>query len=71
MVGDGLVVVGRVIARGKASGLQLDSGWSAYSTYREGLCIKSWDWLDRDEAWKAAQQRGRHFADVAPPKEKR
>jgi ketosteroid isomerase-like protein len=48
-----LVVVGRVYARGKESGLELDSGWSAVISFRDGVAISAWDWLDRDEALKA------------------
>ena len=47
------VVVGRVYARGKESGLELDSGWSAVVRFRDGTAISAWDWLDRDEALKA------------------
>ena len=54
LVGDQLVAVGQVSARGIASGLELDSGWSALASFRDGLVMKAWDWLDRDEAFKAA-----------------
>jgi ketosteroid isomerase-like protein len=54
VVGGKLVVVGRVYARGKESGLELDSGWSAVISFRDGMAISAWDWLDRDEALKAA-----------------
>jgi ketosteroid isomerase-like protein len=57
VVGERLVVVGRVIARGRESGLELDSGWSALVGYRDELAISAWDWLDRDEAVKAAGLR--------------
>jgi ketosteroid isomerase-like protein len=36
VVGDQLVVVGRVSGRGKESGLTLDSGWSAVVGFRDG-----------------------------------
>jgi ketosteroid isomerase-like protein len=57
VVGDKLVAVGRVSARGKESGVELDSGWSALATFRDGLAITAWDWLDRDEALTAAGLR--------------
>jgi len=54
VVGERLVVIGRVFARGKESGLQLDSGWSGLASFRENLTASAWDWLDRDEALRAA-----------------
>jgi ketosteroid isomerase-like protein len=57
VVGERLVVVGQVIARGRESGLELDSGWSGLATYRDELTLSAWDWLDRDEALKAAGLR--------------
>ncbi len=54
IVGRQLVAVGRVYARGIASGLELDSGWSALASFRDGLAISAWDWLNRDEAFRAA-----------------
>ena len=56
IVDNQLVAVGRVIARGIASDLELDSGWSALASFRDGLAIRAWDWLDRDEAFRAAGQ---------------
>jgi len=53
-VGETIVVVGRVYARGIESGLELDSDWGAVITVRDGLAIRAWDWLDRNEALKAA-----------------
>ncbi len=53
VVGNKLVAVGRVYARGRESGLKLDSGWSALAGFRDGLAITAWDWLDRDEALRA------------------
>jgi ketosteroid isomerase-like protein len=54
VAGDTLVVVGRIHARGRESGLELDSGWSALVRFRDGLAVSAWDWLDRDEAPRAA-----------------
>jgi ketosteroid isomerase-like protein len=49
--GVGAVYRGR---EGIASGLELDSDWGAVITVRDGLAIRAWDWLDRNEALKAA-----------------
>jgi ketosteroid isomerase-like protein len=57
VVGRRLVVVGHVYARGRESGLDLDSGWSGLATFRGGLTISAFDWLDRDAALKAVQSR--------------
>jgi ketosteroid isomerase-like protein len=57
VVGDKIVAVGRVSARGTESGVKLDSGWSALVTFRGGLAITAWDWLNRDEALRAAGLR--------------
>ena len=57
VVGDKLVAVGRIYARGAESGMELDSGWSALATFRDGLAITAWDWLDRDEAFRAVGMR--------------
>ena len=57
VVDDKLVVMGRVYARGKESGLALDSGWSAVISFRDGLAISAWDWLDREEALEAVGLR--------------
>jgi ketosteroid isomerase-like protein len=57
VVGDNLVAVGRIHARGAESRMELESGWSALATFRDGLAITAWDWLDRDEAFRAAGLR--------------
>ena len=57
VVGERLVMVGQVVARGRESGLELDSGWSGLASYRDELTLSAWDWLDRDEALKAAGLR--------------
>ena len=56
VVGDRLVAIGRVYARGKGSGVELNSGWSALARFRDGLAISAWDWLDREEAARAAHR---------------
>jgi ketosteroid isomerase-like protein len=55
-VGAKLVATGRVYARGKESGLELDSGWSALAEFQDGLAISAWDWLDREEAARVARR---------------
>ena len=57
VVGDQLVATGHVYAHGKESGLDLDSGWSALITIRDGLALSAFDWLDRDTALEAAGLR--------------
>jgi ketosteroid isomerase-like protein len=57
LVGGKLVVVGQVSGRGRQSGLELESGWSALAGYRDGLLISAWDWLDRDAAFEAVGVR--------------
>jgi ketosteroid isomerase-like protein len=53
MVGDALLVLGRIHARGEASGLEIDSDWSAVLRYREGKVVSAWDWLDHKSALEA------------------
>jgi ketosteroid isomerase-like protein len=57
IVGERLVIVGRVSAQGRESGLDLDSGWSALATFRDRLFISAFDWLDRDAAFDAVGLR--------------
>ena len=59
LLGEKLVVVGQVSARGRESGLELDSGWSAAATFRDGLTLTAWDWLDRKAAFEAVAVRKR------------
>jgi ketosteroid isomerase-like protein len=53
IVGERIVVVGHIHARGRESGLALDSGWSVLGTFRDGLVLTAFDWLDRDAAFRA------------------
>jgi ketosteroid isomerase-like protein len=53
MAGDSLLVLGRIHARGEASGLEIDSDWSAVLRYRDGKLITAWDWLDHRSALEA------------------
>jgi ketosteroid isomerase-like protein len=53
IVGDALLVLGGIHACGKASGIEIDSKWSAVLRYRDGLIISAWDWLDHRSALAA------------------
>ena len=53
MVGDALLVLGRIYARGETSGIEIDSPWSAVLHYRDGKVIRAWDWLDHVSALEA------------------
>ena len=53
MVGDALLVLGRIFARGEASGIEVDSAWSAALEYRDGKIVRAWDWLDHESALQA------------------
>ena len=53
MVGDSLLVLGRIHARGEASGIEINSAWSAVLQYRDGKVISAWDWLDHESALDA------------------
>jgi ketosteroid isomerase-like protein len=52
-VGDELLVLGNVFARGASSGIELESPWGAVVGVRDGRLISAWDWLSRDEALEA------------------
>jgi ketosteroid isomerase-like protein len=53
----GIVTFHRVIARGRASGLELtDSRFGLYEV-RDGLIVKAWIYADRDEVLAAAGPR--------------
>jgi hypothetical protein len=47
-------VYARVIAKGRASGIELDRELGGLWEIREGLVIKEWIYLDRTEALEAA-----------------
>jgi ketosteroid isomerase-like protein len=53
MVGDALLVLGRIYARGETSGIEIDSAWSAVLHYRDGKIVSAWDWLDHESALAA------------------
>jgi ketosteroid isomerase-like protein len=45
LVGEELLVLGRIYARGRSSGLEIRSDWSALVEVRNGQIVKAWDWL--------------------------
>jgi ketosteroid isomerase-like protein len=56
--GEGRVVtLHRVIAKGRASGIELDRELGGVWDIQEGLIIREWIYLDRDEALEAAGLR--------------
>jgi len=52
-VGESLLVLGRIHARGKASSIEIDSAWSAVLEFRDGAVSSAWDWLDHQSALRA------------------
>jgi ketosteroid isomerase-like protein len=52
-VGENLLVLGRIYARGIASGIEIDSDWSAVVRFRDGKIVSAWDWLDHASALEA------------------
>jgi ketosteroid isomerase-like protein len=53
MVGEDLLVLGRIYARGKTSGIEIDSEWSAVIRFQDGLIVSARDWLDHQTALEA------------------
>jgi ketosteroid isomerase-like protein len=53
MVGESLLVLGRICARGARSDGEIDSDWSAVLRFKEGKIISAWDWLDHEHALEA------------------
>jgi ketosteroid isomerase-like protein len=53
MVGESLLVLGRIYARGARSDIEIDSDWSAVLRFKEGKIISAWDWLDHEHALQA------------------
>ena len=53
MVGETLLVLGRIYARGAKSGVVIDSEWSLVGRFEGGKAISAWDWLDHAHALKA------------------
>jgi len=42
---------------GRKAGLDLDSGWSAVVSFRDGLILTAFDWVDRGPALEAVGLR--------------
>jgi ketosteroid isomerase-like protein len=55
---DRVVTLHRVIAKGRASGIELDRELGGVWDIRDGLIIREWIYLDRDEALAAAGVQG-------------
>lgn len=53
VVGDALLVLGHLYARGISSGVEVDSPWSAVVRFRDGMAVSAWDWLDHDHGLEA------------------
>ena len=58
MVGEYLLVLGGIHARGATSGIEIDSDWSAVLQFRDGKIISAWDWLDHEHALEAVGLSG-------------
>lgn len=56
-VGDELLVLGHIFARGAISEVELESPWGAVVRFRDGKIVSAWDWLSREEALKAVGLR--------------
>ncbi len=57
MVGESLLVLGRVYTRGATSGVEIDSEWSAVVRFQDGKIVSAWDWLDHAHALEAVGSR--------------
>ena len=51
--GEDLVVLGRIHVQGLASGVVIDSDWSAVVRFKDNAVISAWDWLDHESALEA------------------
>jgi ketosteroid isomerase-like protein len=52
-VGDDLVVLGDIYAKGAMSGIELEAPWGAVLNFRDGKIVRAWDWLSREKALEA------------------
>jgi ketosteroid isomerase-like protein len=57
-VGDELLVLGDIFARGARRGIELESPWGAVVRFRDRKLMSAWDWLSREEALKAVGLAG-------------
>jgi ketosteroid isomerase-like protein len=53
LVGDDILVLGRIHARGETSDVEIESEWSAVLRFQEGFVVRAWDWLDHRSAREA------------------
>jgi ketosteroid isomerase-like protein len=53
VVGDTLLVLGHLYARGARGAVEIDSPWSAVVRFRDGRVARAWDWLDHSHALEA------------------
>ena len=58
--GDQVLVLTRVRAKGRGSGLELDQPLAHLFEFRAGLVCRAETFLDRDEAAAAAERRKEH-----------
>ncbi len=58
LVGDELLLLGKIFARGARSGIDLEAPWSAVVRFRTGRLLSAWDWLSHDHALKAVGLAG-------------
>ncbi len=57
-VGEELLLLGHIFARGAASGIELESPWGAVLRFRDGRLMSAWDWLSHEEALEAVVLKG-------------
>jgi ketosteroid isomerase-like protein len=57
VVGEKLLVLGHLYARGAGSGLEIDSPWSAVVRFRDGKVLEARDWLDHAHGLEAVGER--------------
>jgi ketosteroid isomerase-like protein len=57
VVGEKLLVLGHLYARGAGSGLEIDSPWSAVVRFRDGKVLRARDWLDHEHGLEAAKEQ--------------
>jgi ketosteroid isomerase-like protein len=57
-LGDRIVVLGHVRARGRESGIEFDSPYGGLAEFKNGKCIRYRDYFDHSEALEAAGLSG-------------
>ena len=53
-LGDRVLTTGRLRARGRESGAQIESAWGSVTELKDGKGIRVWTYLDHKEALSAA-----------------